>query len=150
MHRHCVLRNPGATWATALLMLALAGCATPSSVGGADDGGPQTGSRIHTVILVRGQEAVVAAESLTLKLTEISDSRCPAAVTCVWAGHAAATLQASKPGQAPATLVIGSQAPAAMGLPYEASYAGLRFHLLALEPAGTVPAPRATIRISRP
>lgn len=131
----------------AVLLLALSGCATAP----AGDPGtpPPAGARIHSLILVPGQQAVVAEESLSVKLVEINDSRCPAKVTCVWAGHAAVTLQASKPGQAPATLVIGSQAPAAMGLPYEASYAGYRFHLLALEPTDTMPAPRATIRISR-
>jgi len=136
--------------ALAVLVIALAGCTT-TPIGNGSGAPPTADARVHTVILARGQQAVIADESLTVKLVEINDSRCPATVTCVWAGHAAVTLQVSKPGLAPATLVIGSQAPAAMGLPYEASYAGHLFHLLALETGGnTVPAPRATIRISRP
>ena len=134
----------------AVLVMAMAACATaPTGNGGGAP--PQAEARVHTVILARGQQAVVADESLTVRLVEINDSRCPATVTCVWAGHAAVTLQVSKPGLAPATVVIGSQAPASRGLPYEASYAGHLFHLLALEaPGDQVPAPRATIRISRP
>ena len=150
MSRRTVIRNALAVPAFAVFLLVVAGCATPS---GSDAAGepPQADARVHTVILARGQQAVIAAESLTVKLTAINDTRCPAEVTCVWAGHAAVTLHASKPGLAPATLLIGTQSPTGMGLPYEASYAGLQFHLLALDAGdGTLPAPRATIRIARP
>ncbi|MEO6519107.1 MAG: hypothetical protein ABIO17_08970 [Pseudoxanthomonas sp.] len=144
-----LFRNACALPSIALVLLSLAGCATPS--GGDAGSQPQEQARVHTVILARGQQAVIAAESLSVKLTDINDSRCPAKVACVWAGHAAVTLQVSKPGLAPATLSIGTQAPAGMELPYEASYGGVQFHLLALETGdGTLPAPRATIRIARP
>ena len=149
MPRQTTFRTAFALPVTFALMLAAGGCATttPDSAGQP----PQADARVRSVILARGQQAVIAEESLTIKLVEINDSRCPEDVTCVWAGHAAVTLQVGKPGLAPATLVIGSQAPAAMGLPYEASYAGHLFHLLALETGdGKGPAPRATIRISRP
>ena len=150
MSRRTVVRNALAVPAIAVFLLGLAGCATPSRSDAAGEP-PQADVRVHTVILARGQQAVIAAESLTVKLTAINDSRCPAEVTCVWAGHAVVTLQASKPGMAPATLLIGTQSPRGMGLPYEASYAGFQFHLLALDAGdGTLPAPRATIRIARP
>ena len=133
--------------APALLLVFLAGCASDSV---RDSGGvTSTLPAVHTIVLARGQQAVIAAESLTVELTGINDSRCPAKVTCIWAGHAAVTLQVRKPGLVPATLLIGTQSSAGMELPYEASYAGLRFHLLALEAGnGKAPAPRATIRIS--
>ena len=150
MPRQTHFRNASALPVTVALVFAAAGCATLPRHDPAGQP-PQADARVRTVILARGQQAVIAEESLTLKLVEINDSRCPATVTCVWAGHAAVTLQVGKPGLAPATLVIGSQAPAAMGLPYEARYAGHLFHLLALETGGGKgPAPRATIRISRP
>ena len=150
MSRRTVIRNALGVPGFAVLLLIVAGCVTPS---GSESAGepPQADVRVHTVILARGQQAVIAAESLSVKLTAINDSRCPAEVTCVWAGHAVVTLQASKPGMAPATLLIGTQSPRGMGLPYEASYAGFQFHLLALGPsAAEVAATRATIRISRP
>ena len=150
MSARTFFRTTVAMAAFAVLVLTLGGCATRPA--GAGAGKPsQAYARVHSVILARGQQALIAAESLSVKLTDINDSRCPAMVACVWAGHAAVTLQVSKPGLAPATLLIGTRAPAGMQLPYEASYAGLQLHLLALEAGdGTLAAPRATIRIARP
>ena len=150
MSARICFRNTVATPALAMLLLTAGGCATRPTEDSAD-APPQAQARVHTVILARGQQAVIDAESISVKLTDINDSRCPARVTCVWAGHAAVTLQVSKPGLVPATLLIGTQAPAGIGLPYEASYAGLQFHLIAVETGdGNAPAPRATIRIARP
>ena len=94
-----------------VFLVSLCGCATS----GVNDAGGVTSSppATHTIVLARGQQVVVAGEALTVKLTEINDSRCPAKVTCIWAGHAAVTLQVSKPGSAPAGVVIGSEAPRA-------------------------------------
>jgi hypothetical protein len=132
----------------------LPGCAT----GRTDNpgGGGKVSSAAHTIVLARGQKTVIAGESLTVELTEINDSRCPAKVTCIWAGHATVTLQVSKPGSATGRVVIGTEAPASMGLPADANYDGYSFHLLELERGNAdgsiqpVPAQRATIRLSRP
>lgn len=138
----------------ALFIILLSGCATDRA-GTAGDGPPQVSSPVHTLVLARGQQAVIADESLTVELIEIDDSRCPAKVTCIWAGHAAVTLQAGKPGSPAGRVIIGSEAPSSMNLPADANYGGYLFHLVELEPGNadgsTQPAPsqRATITVSR-
>jgi hypothetical protein len=146
---------PIALLRTALLMLfvVFAGCATDSA-GNPGDMTP-TSPAVHTIVLARGQQAVIADESLTVELIEINDSRCPVKVTCVWAGHAAVTLQVSKPGSPAGRVVIGSEAPSSMKLPSDANYGGFLFHLVELErgnadgSTGAVPSQRATISVSR-
>jgi hypothetical protein len=126
--------------------------------GGGDDstsptGGPQRGS--YTVTLRDEQSVVISAESLTLQLTEVQDSRCPINALCIWAGHGAVALRVSQEGQAAETVKIGFPAPAEMKLPGDASYRGYRLSLQTLEPfpvAGvTVPLSdsRATVLVER-
>jgi len=137
-----------------LLIALMSGCATDRA--GTVDGGPaQVSSPVHTIVLARGQQAVIADESLTVELVEINDSRCPAKVTCIWAGHAAVTLQVGKPGLVAGRVVIGSEAPSSMKLPSDASYGGYLFHLVELERGNAdgstqvTPSQRATINVSR-
>jgi hypothetical protein len=137
-----------------LLIALMSGCATDRA--GTVDGGPaQVSSPVHTIVLARGQQAVIADESLTVELVEINDSRCPAKVTCIWAGHAAVTLQVGKPGSPAQRVVIGTEAPDSMGLPGDADYDGHSFHLVELErgdaegSTSDVPSQRATIKVTR-
>ncbi len=137
-----------------LLIATSTGCATDRA-GSMGDEPPQVSSPVHTIVLARGQKITIADEPLAVELTEINDSRCPAKVTCIWAGHAAVTLQVSKPGSTAGRVVIGTEAPSGMELPSDARYGGYLFHLLELEPGsaeGPVQATssqRATIRVSR-
>ncbi|MEO6104398.1 MAG: hypothetical protein ABIP44_12300 [Pseudoxanthomonas sp.] len=135
-------------------VVAFTGCAMDrASTPG--DGPPRGSSPVHTIVLTRGQKTVIADELLTVELTEIDDSRCPAKVTCVWAGHATVTLKVGKPGSVPGRVVIGTEAPDSMGLPGDADYEGHSFHLVELERGdaeGSTPAApsqRATIKVSR-
>jgi hypothetical protein len=135
-------------------VVASTGCATDRA-GTAGDGQPQVSSPVHTLVLARGGKAVIADESLTVELTEINDSRCPANVACIWAGHATVTLQVSKPGLVAGRVVIGSEAPSSMDLPSDANYGGYLFHLLELERGNAdgstqvTSSQRATIKVSR-
>lgn len=139
--------------ACAFSIVIMSGCAT--SRAGSSGDGAEASSAAHTIVLARGQKTVIADESLTVELAGINDSRCPAKVTCVWAGHAAVTLQVSKPGSAAGSVVIGSEAPSNMNLPSDADYGGYLFHLVELERGNAdgstpaMPAQRATIKVSR-
>jgi len=139
--------------AFAFAIVIVSGCATGRT--GNPGSGAETSSAAHTLVLARGQKTVIGDESLTVELTEINDSRCPAKVTCIWAGHAAVTLQVSKPGLVAGRVVIGSEAPSSMNLPSDANYGGYLFRLVELErgnaDGSTQPSPsqRATISVSR-
>lgn len=112
---------------------------------------PQKATSMHTATVSLGHPAHIAAESLTIELVSVKDSRCPQGVTCIWAGHAAVALKVGKPGVATTTITIGTDAPRHMALPYDAEYADYSFHLVKLEPGNTQsPATRyrATVRVS--
>lgn len=136
-----------------LFIINLTGCVTDRAVTGGDQP-PQVSSSVHTIVFARGQQAIIAGESLTVELTEINDSRCPAKVTCIWVGHATVTLQVGKPGSPMDRVVIGTAAPPGMNLPSDARYGGYLFHLVELEPgnadgsAQTASPQRATIKVS--
>ena len=137
-----------------LLIALLSGCVTDRVVTGGDQP-PRVSSSVHTIVLARGQQTVIADESLTVELTEINDSRCPVKVTCIWAGHATVTLQVSKPGLVAGRVIIGSEAPSSMNLPSDAHYGGYLFHLVELERGSAdgstqvTHSQRATIKVSR-
>lgn len=136
-----------------LLIVALTACATDRA-GTSGDEPLQASSPVHTIVLARGQQTVIADESLTVELIEINDSRCPVKVTCIWAGHAAVTLRIGRPGSSAQRVVIGTEAPDSMGLPGDVDYEGYSFHLVELERGdaeGSAPgAPaRATIKVTR-
>ena len=85
---------------------------------------------------------------MSLQLLDFKDTRCPADTKCIWAGHATVTLLLTRPGATAESLVIGTEAPPAMQLPYQASSGQLRFTLLSLEPRPKkeAAAPMASVR----
>jgi hypothetical protein len=128
----------------ATLSIAALGCV---SAGVADSRAepPKADPAIYTITLSRGQPVLIPAESLTVELMEIKDGRCPAGAACIWAGHAAVTLQVSKPGSAVETVTIGTQAPPHMKLPFDATYGRYLFHLVELESGESQAASKAAI-----
>lgn len=109
----------------------------------------------YTIIVAEGQPVELREESLKVELKAVKDGRCPSGVRCIWAGHAAVTLQVTKEGSPSETVIIGTEAPPAMKLPLEATYGDYRLSLVSLEPGKSIEAValsvyRATIRISRP
>ncbi|MFZ6751069.1 hypothetical protein [Undibacterium sp. Ren11W] len=75
-------------------------------------------------------------ESLSLRLLDFKDSRCPPGVHCMWAGQATVTIQVTQTGVPSETLLIGTPAP--KEFPGSASYRGFQFSLQSLEPSPTV------------
>ncbi len=105
--------------------------------------GPAPSAWECTVTLAHGKPVFIEEESLTLSLQEVKDGRCPREVRCIWAGHAAVTLQVDKAGWAAEMLRIGTPAPAHMKLPFQAQYGSYRLHLLGLEPGRSITTPTA-------
>lgn len=142
---HAVFRTLG------LLAIAAAlGCA-PARTAEAPTVSLQEAQPMVSVTVSRDRPAHIRAESLTIELVSVKDDRCPEGVTCIWAGHAAVTLEVSKPGVATKTITIGTQAPAHMRLPYDAAYENHVFHLVKLEPGNTQAQAtqyRATVQVS--
>jgi len=109
----------------------------------------------YTVVLTRGMQVLIPEESLSVELVEVRDGRCPKGVMCVWAGHATVRLKLGKAGLTTETVTIGTEAPTAMNLPYDATYDGYLLHLESLEssdspaPSTPAPSPRATVRVTR-
>ncbi len=141
------------------LILATLGCAsartnahsTEAPSAAAHAASPQAARSPYTVTLVRGHPVDIATESLTIELLSVKDDRCPKAVSCIWAGHAAVTLKVGKAGAATKAITLGTQAPPHMRLPYDAAYEGYRFHLAKLEPSNTQSSAtpyRATVTVS--
>jgi len=108
----------------------------------------------YTVTVGVAALATIPEEGLTISVVAVKDDRCPVEVQCVWAGHAAVTLQVSKAGAAD-EIKIGTPAPASMKLPSEATYGSYRFSLLSLEPSKSLSKPaiqsayRATVQVSK-
>ncbi len=68
----------GLLLAALLVVPGLAGCTTPAV----------TASLGEPFTLGPGQSASIPGEDLTVRFAEVvSDSRCPAGVTCIWAGE---------------------------------------------------------------
>jgi hypothetical protein len=78
----------------------------------------------------------LAQESLSLRLLDFKDSRCPPGVQCMWAGQATVTILVTQTGAPSVTLVIGT--PASKESPGSASFNGFQFSLQALEPSPTI------------
>jgi len=122
---------------------AVVACALLAACGGGGDGAmtdPLGASQ--TVVLRAGAVVAVGTGALTLKLTDVRDSRCPVDATCVWAGHASVAVQAAYTGQAAQSAWVGLQASAGADLPGDAYVHGWRLRLQALEPA-----PRAGVEV---
>lgn len=83
----------------------------------------------QTFQLALAQRATVEDAGLTLAFQTVKeDSRCPRDAQCIWAGRATVTIDVSKPGTAPQSLMLTLPRPAT------ASYAGYAISLVALEP----------------
>lgn len=104
----------------------------------------------QTVTLKVGQTLALESQGLSIQFVEFKDSRCPTGTQCVWAGHATATLLITRAGAAAQSIVIGTQAPPAMQLPYQATSGQYQFTLVSLEPHPTAKAevPVASVRAS--
>lgn len=108
-----------------------------------------------TIDLTSATPVTVAGYGLTIEMTDVADSRCPLGARCVWAGHAAVTLRVGTLDGKFERIVIGTEAPAGMSLPFEADVGNYRFSLIQLEPAphATEPVPltqyRATVRVAK-
>lgn len=89
----------------------------------------------QSLTLKVGQPPTATQFGASLQFIEFKDSRCPKGAQCIWAGHATATLRLTRAGATTETIVIGTEAPPAMKLPYQASSGDLQFTLTALEPA---------------
>jgi hypothetical protein len=133
------------------LLLALAACS--SGAGTAPKSEPTTASAStpldDTVRVVRGQPARLDGGRLTIAYTDLADSRCPANVTCVWAGDAVATLRLEAGGAA-ATPALHTALE-----PKSATHAGYTVTLVSADPyPGTEPpnarlAPTVLLRVTR-
>ncbi len=139
-----------------LFCLALLGCGSKQSdvMTAANAAEPPTG-KTQSLTLKVGQPATATQFGLSIQLIEYKDSRCPEGARCIWAGHATATLLLTRVDTKTETIIIGTEAPAAMQLPYQATSGDLKFTLTALEPGpstkGVVPAEsvRATLLIEK-
>ena len=109
----------------------------------------------YTVTVSQERPATIAPEQLTLRLTDVKDSRCPVGAQCIWAGHAAVSLAVEKTGTPPQPVVIGTEAPENLKLPDKATYGPYTLALSGLEPSptkdGGVPLQRyvATVVVTR-
>lgn len=118
-------------------------CALLVACGGGGDGAvadPLGASQ--TVVLRAGATVAVGSGALTLKLTDVRDSRCPVDAVCVWAGHASVAVQAAYTGQATQSAWVGLPASAGADLPGDAHVHGWRLRLQTLEPT-----PRAGVEV---
>jgi hypothetical protein len=128
-----------------LLSAALACAALAACGGGGDTPTQQPASGPFAVTLQSGAPSVIASEGLSLTLTAVDDSRCPAAAICVWAGEAVARIGIVQNGQAPAALSLSTAPDKGTG-----SYRGYRVNLIGVEPypITTTPIPLDQYRIN--
>ena len=91
------------------------------------------------VVVKVGQEKVVLGTGIKVKFIEVlEDARCPADVTCVWAGNAKIKLQLTKAGKSE-TVELNTALD-----PKEVKFAGYSFKIAQL-----LPYPRSNVRINR-
>ena len=118
--------------AGAMLVVAIAACATPSQPGSA--GNPSTAIQAQTnrqFDIAAGQEAHVQGTSIVVRFRSVSnDSRCPTDVQCVWAGNAIVALTLSQ-GDGPGTDVLLNTTLD----PKITKFAGYTIKLIGLKPA---------------
>lgn len=126
-----------------LFCLALLGCgSTQLDVMTVANAAEPPAGKSQSLTLKVGQAATPTQFGFSIQLIDFKDSRCPTGTQCIWAGHAQASLQLVRPGAAVETIVIGTQAPPSMKLPFQATSGDVSFTLIALEP---VPSIKATI-----
>jgi hypothetical protein len=146
-----------ATLFRCILCFALLGCGgnqlgNMSSVHASE---PASG-KSQSVILKVGAPATPTQFGLSIQLIEAADSRCPEGAQCIWAGHAKASLRLIREGAAAETILVGTEAPPSMNLPFHATSGDLTFSLTSLQPYPSVKRPdvkpeslKATILIER-
>lgn len=139
-----------------LFCIFLLGCgSTQPSVMTSANAAESSASKSQSLTLKVGLPATATQFGLSIQFIEFKDSRCPEGARCIWAGHATASLQLIRADGATETIVIGTEAPAAMQLPYRATSGDLQFTLTALEPvpstkgAVSVESVRATVLIKK-
>ena len=85
--------------------------------------------------LAPGAEATVAETGLHIGFKRVlEDSRCPAQVTCIWAGRVTVELEAQAPNEAAETFALASCC--APTDPKQHLYAGQTIDLLGITPGG--------------
>lgn len=139
-------------WLTCLLLAACGG-------GSSSDAGGKPPDNVfgasYTLQLAGGVPQAITAESLTLTLAAVADSRCPAQTVCVSAGQAVLTVRVAQAGQAAADLSLSLDATQPR-VPAEGTYRQYTVRLQALEPSPppvggvALSAYRATLRVERP
>lgn len=128
------------------MLVALAGVAACGRAG------PTEASLGEEFTLRTGESATVGPDSLSVTFTKITaDSRCPADVTCVWAGDAGVLLLLSGAGD---TQALELHTAAQVG-PNRGSFHGYAVQLLEVRPQPRVREPipsgdyLVTLRVSR-
>ena len=103
-------------------------------------------------ILAPGQSHQIPASDLTFTFeTVLEDSRCPAGVSCIWAGDAQVRVRASSKGGSPTTYTLHTND----AFDREVFHADMRVRLVALTPEPTRDGPpkpdqyRATMEFQR-
>lgn len=103
---------------------------TPSGETGSAAASAPAATGEVAVVEVRFDETV-SSGALRLRWMDLNDSRCPQGVKCVWAGEAAATVEVTRNGLEPQTIVLklraGQEESAQMA-------AGSELRLLDVEP----------------
>ena len=131
--------------------LVLLGCGGPEPVSmSTAKAAENVQTSTQKITLKIGQPVTLTSSNFTLEFLEFKDSRCPTGTQCMWAGHATATLRIGRPGMAAETVVIGTEAPPAMQLPYQAVVGNVQFTLVSLEPFPTakLAATKDTVRLT--
>lgn len=112
------------------------------------EGNPHTNGRTRVTRLGRqfklraGQQVTLKGQNLRIKFAAVKeDSRCPADVTCVWAGNAAVLLEVSIRGRGSKSLTLNTNSRSS--LVDENPYRGYRVKLVELNPY-----PRSSQRIA--
>ena len=126
---HAVPRWVSACAVTGAVLLGCGGSLEGNSRGK----GSTEGFRLGQAFKLRaGQEVALEGEGLRIEFASVADdSRCPAAVTCVWAGNAAVLLQMSKGGGATSLRLNTNRSPQ---FPGEGKYLQYKIVLIELSP----------------
>jgi hypothetical protein len=93
---------------------------------------PLTPQLLPEIILKGGEAQVIPDTGVTLLLTRVDDSRCPADVDCVWEGMIRAEITVTTAASDPTQIVLCNACDDASGL---ASVAGLTIGLVSLSPS---------------
>jgi len=81
---------------------------------------------------------------LTVTFADVTDSRCPTQVLCVWAGEGRVTLVVSQSGYPAESLLVVTPASPEGQPSNQSSYRAFRFTLESLDPIPAMPGPIPT------